>query len=38
MAEFRIETDSLGEVRVSADKLWGRKRSAHSNISASATI
>src|SRR5271165_44081 len=23
MAEFRIETDSLGEVRVPADKLWG---------------
>jgi fumarate hydratase, class II len=23
MSEFRIETDSLGEVRVPADKLWG---------------
>ena len=23
MAEFRVETDSLGEVRVPADKLWG---------------
>ena len=23
MTDFRIETDSLGEVRVSADKLWG---------------
>src|SRR6516164_4514002 len=23
MAEFRIETDSLGEVRVPGDKLWG---------------
>jgi fumarate hydratase class II len=23
MAEFRIETDSLGDVRVPADKLWG---------------
>jgi fumarate hydratase class II len=23
MAEFRIETDSLGEVRVPADRLWG---------------
>jgi fumarate hydratase, class II len=23
MSEFRIETDSLGEVRVAADKLWG---------------
>ena len=23
MAEFRIETDILGEVRVPADKLWG---------------
>ena len=23
MAEFRTETDSLGEVRVPADKLWG---------------
>jgi fumarate hydratase class II len=23
MTEFRTETDSLGEVRVPADKLWG---------------
>ena len=23
MSDFRIETDSLGEVRVPADKLWG---------------
>lgn len=23
MTEFRIETDSLGEVDVPADKLWG---------------
>src|SRR5258708_14618261 len=23
MPEYRIETDSLGEVRVPADKLWG---------------
>src|SRR5208337_5551746 len=23
MSEFRTETDSLGEVRVPADKLWG---------------
>jgi fumarate hydratase class II len=23
MAEFRVETDSLGEVRVPEDKLWG---------------
>src|SRR5262245_39064852 len=23
MTEFRVETDSLGEVRVESDKLWG---------------
>jgi len=23
MTDFRIETDSMGEVRVPADKLWG---------------
>jgi fumarate hydratase class II len=23
MTDFRIETDSLGEVRVPADRLWG---------------
>ena len=23
MSEFRTETDSLGEVRVPADRLWG---------------
>ena len=23
VVEFRVETDSLGEVRVPADKLWG---------------
>lgn len=23
MSEYRIETDSLGEVKVPADKLWG---------------
>ena len=25
MTEYRTETDSLGEVKVPADKLWGAK-------------
>jgi hypothetical protein len=37
-ASFRIETDSLGEVKVPADKLWGAQNSAHSNILASDPI
>ena len=32
----RKETDSLGEVEVPEDKLWGARPSARSNISASA--
>ena len=30
----RKETDSLGEVDVPGDKLWGHKRNGRSNISA----
>jgi fumarate hydratase class II len=36
--DVRKETDSLGEVAVPSDKLWGRKRSDRSNISASGRI
>jgi len=36
--EFRTETDSLGEVKVPSDKLWGRKHNVPWSILASATI
>jgi fumarate hydratase class II len=36
MVEMRKETDSLGVVEVPADKMWGRRPSAHSNTLASA--
>jgi fumarate hydratase class II len=38
MTEFREEADSLGTVKVPADKLWGRRRSARLCTSASAKI
>ena len=36
MTDFRTETDSLGEVEVPADKLWGAQTQRSSSISASA--
>ena len=36
--QFRIEEDSLGEVQVPADRLWGPRHSARWRISASARI
>ena len=38
MAATRKEADSLGAVEVPADKLWARRLSARSSISASARI
>ena len=35
MTSVRAESDSRGQVEIPADKLWRRRRNAHSRISAS---
>ena len=34
-AEFRIETDTMGEMKVPAERLWGAQTSARSRTSRS---
>jgi hypothetical protein len=35
LTSVSVETDSMSQVEIAADKLWRRRRNAHSSISAS---